>query len=254
MEANAPYTANELMTVTASRLLKDGQNVVVGLGLPQVATHLAKHTHAPNLTIIYEIGVTNPESLDPGVGLADPRYWYRADYYTGIIGALGSVLQRGYVDVGFLGALQIDKFGNINSTITKEDCGTRHFTGSGGAADIATFAKKILVIIKHQKRKIVDHVDYLTTVGYLNGKRSREEAGLPPCAEIKVITNLCVFGFDEQRTIKVESIHTGVSVDEVVKNTGIELRIDSSIRRTDEPTAEEIRLMRECIDPERMFI
>ncbi len=254
MNTESTYTANELMTVTASRLISDGQNVVVGIGLPQIATHLARHTHAPNITIMYEIGVTNPESVDPGVGLADPRYWYRADYYTGFVGTLGRILQRGMVDVGFLGGLQIDKFGNINSTFTREDEGIRHFTGSGGAADIASFAKKILIIMKHQKRKIVEHVDYLTTVGYLNGKRSREEAGLPPCADIKVITNLCVFGFDEERTIRVESIHAGVTADQILKNTGIELHFDASVRRTGEPTAEEIRLLREVIDPDRLFI
>lgn len=254
MKRETPYSTNELMTVTASRLLKDGQNIVVGLGLPQIATLLAKRTHAPNLTIIYEIGVTNPETVDPGVGIADPRYWYRSDYYTGFIGTLGRILQRGYVDVGFLGGLQIDRYGNINSTLTKEEKGFRHFTGSGGAADIASFAKRIYIVMKHEKRKIVDKVDYLTTVGYLNGGDSRVKEGLPPCAEIKVITNLCVFGFDENRTIKVESIHPGVTPEEVVENTGTKVTIGSGTETTEEPTQEEIHQLRTYIDPDRMYI
>lgn len=108
------FTTNELMAVTASRMLEDRQNVVVGLGLPQIATLLAKSTHAPNLNIIYEIGVINPEAVDTGVGIADPRLWYKGEYFTSFVGSLGQILQRGLVDVGFLGGLQIDKFGNIN--------------------------------------------------------------------------------------------------------------------------------------------
>jgi len=254
MKTDAPYTTNELMTVTASRLLIDGQNIVVGLGLPQIATLLAKRTHAPNITIIYEIGVTNPETEDPGVGLADPRYWYRADYYTGFIGTLGMILQSGHVDVGFLGGLQIDRYGNINSTLTKTENGFRHFTGSGGAADIASYAKKIYVIMKHEKRKIVDQLDYLTTIGYFKGDKSREEEGLPPCEEMKVITNLCVFSFNAKRTIQVESIHPGVSPREVIENTGAQISIDGRIKNTDEPTEEEIHLLRTVIDPGRMYI
>jgi glutaconate CoA-transferase subunit B len=255
MKTDAPYSTNELMTVTASRLLKDGQNVVVGLGLPQIATLLAKRTHAPNLTIIYEIGVINPETVDPGVGIADPRYWYRADYYTGFIGTLGRILQKGGVDVGFLGGLQIDRYGNINSTQTNNDDGSfRHFTGSGGAADIASCSKKIYCIVKHEKRKIVDEVDYLTSVGYFKGKDSREKEGLSPCAEIKVISNLCVFSFDADKTIKVESIHPGVTPEEVIENTGTKLKIAAGTKTTEEPSKEDIHILRTYIDPDRKYI
>jgi len=215
------YTTNELMAVTASRSLQDGQNVVVGLGLPQVATLLAKSTHAPNLNIIYEIGVVNAEAVDPGVGVADPRLWNRSEYFTSSIGTLGSILQKGLVDVGFLGALQVDQFGNLNSTLVKESHGFRHFTGSGGAADIATFSKQLFAIIKHEKRKIVNTLDYLTSVGCLRGDDSRREEGLPVCREVKVITNLCVFGVNRKiNRLEVKSIHPGVEVDDIIANTG----------------------------------
>ncbi len=249
------YTTNELMAVTASRMLEDGQNVVVGIGLPQIATLLANRTHAPNLTIIYEIGVTNPVCVDPGVGLADPRYWYRSEYYTGFVGTLGQMLQRGLVDVGFLGGLQVDRFANVNSTLVKGEHGIRHFTGSGGAADIATYAKNLLIIMKHQKRKIVDAVEYLTTVGYLRGQQTREDEGLPSCQRVRVITNLCVFRFPEKdRSIEIESIHPGVSAEEVVNNTGVALKIPESVKTTAEPTEQEIDLLRTSIDPEGMYI
>lgn len=249
------FTTNELMAVTASRMLEDGQNVVVGLGLPQIATLLAKSTHAPNLNIIYEIGVINPEAVDTGVGIADPRLWYKGEYFTSFVGSLGQILQRGLVDVGFLGGLQIDKYGNINSTLIKENVGFKHFTGSGGAADIASFSKKVLIIIKHQKRKIVDAVDFITTVGYLKGHDSRKQEGLPPCKDIRVITNLCVFNFkNEEKTLKIESIHPGVKPKDIVENTGISISIPEDIEVTKEPTEEEVYLLRNHIDPKGEYI
>lgn len=249
------FTTNELMATTAARMLEDGKNIVVGLGLPQIATLLAKNSHAPNLNIIYEIGVINPEAVDPGVGIADPRLWYKGEYFTSFVGSLGQILQRGLVDVGFLGGLQVDQYGNINSTLIRDDDEIKHFTGSGGAADIATFAKKTFVIIKHQKRKIVEAVDFITTVGYLEGNNSREEKGLPMCKDIKIITNLCVFSFNnEEKRLQVESIHPGVTVEDIINNTGINISVPADVKITDTPTEEEIYLLREKIDPDRMYI
>jgi acyl CoA:acetate/3-ketoacid CoA transferase beta subunit len=249
------YTTNELMAVTASRLLKDGQNIVVGLGLPQVATLLAKNSHAPNLNIIYEIGVVNPESVDTGVGIADPRLWHRSDYFTSFVGSLGTILHRGLVDVGFLGGLQIDKFGNINSTGVYQGDYFRHINGSGGAADIATYSKNVFVIAKHQKRKIVNLVDYITTVGYLKGSTSREEAGLPKCKEIKIITNLCVMNFNnEKREMQVESVHPGITKEQVIENTGFDIKFAEDLKETDLPHENEIYLLRNVIDPNKLYI
>jgi len=250
------YSTNELMAVTASRLLKDGQNIVVGLGLPQVATLLAQNTHAPNINIIYEIGVINPEAVDPGVGIADPRLWHRSEYFTSFIGTLGEILQKRLVDVGFLGGLQIDRHGNINSTLVRMGDGKiRHFTGSGGASDIATFSKNVYVIIKHERRKIVDTLDYLTTVGYLRGRETRRECGLPICESIKVITNLCVLGINpESKSLRVESIHPGISEKDIINNTGFEVKMIPGTKVTEQPTEEELQLLRERIDPAGMYI
>lgn len=250
-----PYTTNELMAVTASRLLRDGENVVVGLGLPQIAALLAQNTHAPNLTIIYEIGVINPEAEEMGVGVADPRLWYKGEHFTSFVGTLGAVLQKGLVDVGFLGGLQVDKYGNINSTMVKTEKGSRHINGSGGAADIATFAKRLLIMMRHEKRKIVDSLDYLTSAVYLRGYDSRRKEGLPVPEDVKIITNLCVFGFDEEtKSLKIISIHPGVKLEEVIQNTGTSLEIKGEIKTTEEPTEEELNLLRNKIDPQRMYI
>lgn len=249
------YSTNELMAVTASRLLKDYQNVVVGLGLPQIATVLAQSTHAPNLNIIYEIGAVNAASVDMGVGIADSRLWYQAEYFTSFVGTLGTLLQKGLIDVGFLGGLQVDQFGNLNSTLIKTDDNIRHFTGSGGAGDIATYSKNILVIMKHEKRKIVDLLDYVTSVGYYQGKTSRQDIGLPECNSVKIITNLCVFGFDkEDKRIQIDSIHSGVSLEQVQENTGVTLLIPDKAKVTEEPTTEEINLLENQIDPEHQYI
>lgn len=248
------YTTNELMAVTAARLLRDGDNVVVGLGLPQIASLLAKSTHAPNLNIVYEIGVINPDAVEMGVGIADPRLWYGCEHFTGFFGSMGQILQKGMVDVGFLGGLQADKYGNINSTLVKTGTGSRHINGSGGAADIACFAKRLLVIMKHDKRKLVENVDYLTSVGYLKGSDSRRQAGVPMCEYIKIITNLCVFGFSEERVLKIETLHPGVPVQDVVDNTGIKVSIPDDVARTGEPTEEEVYLLRNRIDPLKMYI
>jgi len=253
--SNFEFTTNELMAVTASRLLEDGQNIVVGLGLPQVATLLAKSSHAPNLNIIYEIGVINPESIDAGVGIADPRLWYRGEYFTSFNGSLGQILHRGLVDVGFLGGLQVDRYGNINSSLINEGDGIKHFTGSGGAADIATFSKKVFIIAKHQKRKLVEAVDFITTVGYLRGSNSRKEEGLPACSEIKVITNLCTLSFNNAtREMQVESLHPGITSLQVKENSGFDIFIDENVKQTDLPTIEELQLLRNKIDPNKLYI
>jgi acyl CoA:acetate/3-ketoacid CoA transferase beta subunit len=249
------YSTNELMAVTASRLLEDHQNIVVGLGLPQIATILAQNTHAPNLNIIYEIGVVNPASVDMGVGIADSRLWYQADYFTSFVGTLGGLLQKGLVDVGFLGGLQVDQFGNLNSTLIQTGNSIRHFTGSGGAGDIATYSKNIFVIMRHEKRKIVNMVDYITSVGYYKGKTSRQDIGLPQCSSVIIITNLCVFSFSkEDKKIQIDSIHPGVSLEQIKENTGASFLIPAKPRVTEEPSKVEIELLENQIDPEHQYI
>ncbi|MDR1205092.1 MAG: hypothetical protein LBL26_06380 [Peptococcaceae bacterium] len=252
------YTSNELMAVTAAKRLENGQNIVVGLGLPQVAALLAKSSHAPDLNIIYEVGVINPDPLDsdPGVGIADPRLWYRNDAFTGYIGAMGEILQKGLVDVGFLGALQIDRYGNLNSSLIKgKDGSARHFTGSGGAADMAALSKRVFIIMKHEKRKIIESLDYLTSVGCYKGKNTRVEKGLQKTAGVTVFTNLCVLETGaESGELEVKSLHPGVTLDTLKENTGFDIIIPKDVPATAEPGAEDLEILRKTIDPNKMYI
>jgi|LSQX01.2.fsa_nt_gb acyl CoA:acetate/3-ketoacid CoA transferase beta subunit len=255
MIKSGDYTTRELMAVAGARELQDNQNVVVGLGLPQVATELARRTHAPHINIILEIGVVNPAPIEPTVGIADPRFWYKSEYFTTFVGAMGQFLHRGLVDVGFLGGLEVDMYGNLNSTLVElPGGGIRHFTGSGGGNDIASLAKKTLVIMPHQKRKFPPKVSYLTSPGYLQGGSSRREAGLKGGGPEKVITDKAVLGFDKKSgRMKLLSVHPGVTIEEVIAHTGFELLIEE-VTTTAPPTENEIRLLREVIDPLRMYI
>lgn len=250
------FTMGEIMAAAGSNELLDGQNVVVGIGLPQIAALLAQKTHAPNLCMINEQGVIDPEPVDPAMGLADPRMWYKAKYFNSFIGTLGSILHRGKVDVGFLGALEVDQYGNLNSTMAaiSEDR-FRHFTGSGGGNDIASLAKSIIIILRHDKRKLQAAVQFNTSPGYIGEGNMRAEAGLKGGGPSRVITDKAVMGFDQDSgRMKLLSTHPGVTVDDVMENTGFELLRDRDVPETEVPTREELALLRNDIDPTRIYI
>ena len=247
--------ATEIMATAGARELRDGEVVVVGLGLPQVACVLARRTHAPGLTSLLEIGVVNMNPQDTPVGLADSRIFYRATCWSGFLDILGMNVHRGVVDVGFLGALEIDRFGNINTTLLKEDSGkVRYFNGSAGGNDIASLAKRVLVIMRHEKRKLPPAVAHLTSPGFVGG-RSRRELGLRGGGPHRVITDMAVLGFDpDTREACLLSLHPGVRLEQVVENTGFALRIAQPVPVTALPTPEELRLLREEIDPKGVYL
>jgi acyl CoA:acetate/3-ketoacid CoA transferase beta subunit len=243
------------MAAAGAKELHDGEVVVVGLGLPQVAAVLAKRTHAPNLSALLEIGVMNPAPIDTAVGLADARIWYRATCWSGFLDVMGMNVHRGVVDVGFLGALEIDRYGNINTTLLKEDSGkVRYFNGSAGGNDIASLAKRVLMIMRHEKRKLPVAVAHLTSPGFVGG-RSRQELGLRGGGPHRVITDMAVLGFDPQtHSATLVSLHPGNRVEEVVENTGFPLQVPNEVPVTALPTAEELRLLREEIDPKGVYL
>ena len=247
--------ASEIMAAAGAKELHDGEVVVVGLGLPQVAAVLAKRTHAPNLSTLLEIGVMNPAPIDTAVGLADARIWYRANCWSGFLDVMGMNVHRGVVDVGFLGALEIDRYGNINTTLLKEDSGKiRYFNGSAGGNDIASLAKRVLMIMRHEKRKLPAAVAHLTSPGFVGG-RSRQELGLRGGGPHRVITDMAVLGFDPQtHSATLVSLHPGNRVEEVVENTGFPLLVPKEVPVTTLPTAEELRLLREEIDPKGVYL
>jgi acyl CoA:acetate/3-ketoacid CoA transferase beta subunit len=194
--------------------------------------------------------VIGPRPLHTGVGIADARLWYGASRLTGFVEIMGMVLQRGLVDVGFLGALEVDAYGNLNTTWA----GDRHLTGSGGANDVASLARRVVIIMRHEKRKFVERVRYLTSPGYLNGGASRQEAGLRGGGPVQVITDKAVLDFHpETKRMRLRSVHPGVSPEEVMADTGFELELPSSVAVTEEPTALELEVIRREADPNRAF-
>jgi acyl CoA:acetate/3-ketoacid CoA transferase beta subunit len=238
------------MATAGARELHDGEVVIVGLGLPEVATVLAKRTHAPRLAALLEVGVMNPAPKDTPVGLADSRTFYRATCWSGFLDVMGMNLHRGVVDVGFLGALELDRYGNINTTLLKDEFGKiRYVNGSAGGNDVASLAKRVIVIMRHEKRKLPLAVAHLTSPGFVDG-RSREELNLRGGGPSRVITDMAVLGFDAKtHAVSLLSLHPGIRLEELIENTGFPLHIPNDIPTTPLPSAEELRLLREEIDP-----
>lgn len=249
------YTHSELMAVAGARELRDREIVAVGLGLPVVASFLAKQTHAPDMTILFELGVIDPEPIHCGVGLADPRVWYRAKVMSSFVDILGSILHKGRVDVGFLGGLETDQYGNLNTTLVGDPRGTfRHMVGSGGANDIASCAKRTIIIIRHDAKKLKKAISFVTSPGYVEGGDSRAKAGLTG-GPSKVITDKAIFGFHpETKQMMILSIHPGNTLDDVVGNMGFKPVVPDQVPFTEPPTKDQLRLIREVIDPGRMYM
>jgi len=255
MTAAKEYASFELMAAAGARELKDGEIVAVGLGLPVVAAFLAKLTHAPNITILLELGIVDPEPLEIGVhGLSDPRIWYRAKIHASFVDMLGAVLHRGLVDVGFLGGLEIDAYGNLNTTLLGDPKGKfRRFTGSGGGNDIASSARRTVMIMRHEARKLNEAVSFITSPGYLRGDGERSAQGLTG-GPSRVITDKAVLGFDpESKRMKMESIHPDTSLDDVLSNMNFQPIVPDDLPITELPSKEQVRLIREEIDPEGKY-
>jgi len=252
---NLEYTPSELMAVAGARQVQDHQVAAVGIGLPMVAALLAKQTHAPNMTILFELGVIDSEPIHTGVGLADPRVWYRAKVLSSFVDILGTIVHKGRVDVGFLGGLEVDQYGNLNSTLIGDPRAKfRHMIGSGGANDIASCARKTVIIMRHEVRKLSQAVSFITSPGYVEGADSRARAGLPG-GPSRVITNKAIFGFDPHtKQMTLLSIHPGTTRDEVLENMGFMPVVPERVPFTEPPTPEQLRLIRERIDPERMYL
>ena len=254
MTERSNYTASELLAVSSARLLKDGQIVFAGVGIPLLAATLAQRLHAPGLTILFEGGVIGPfivpGELPPSTN--EQRCTRRANMVMPITDVL-LLLQRGYVDVGFMGGAQIDRYGNLNSSfIGDPDNPKTRLPGSGGGNDISSLTQMI-VAMKHEKRRFVEQVDYITSPGFLAGAASRAEAGLIAGGMYRVVTDLAILGFDpESRDMVVLALHPGVEMAQVQDNTGFELQASPGVTRTEPPRLDELNVLRE-LDPERLY-
>lgn len=250
------YNPTELMACTASRVLEDGKSVFVGTGLPIIASMLAQRTHAPNLLVVFEAGGVGPRIPAIPISVGDSRTFHKA-VMAASMDYVMSCAQLGHIDYGFLGAAQIDPYGNLNTTcIGPHDQPKTRLPGSGGANDLGSLCHSTIVLMRQDTRKFVERLDFLTTPGYLSGPGARERAGLPHnTGPYRVITQLGVMGFDlESKRMNLVSTHPGVAVNEVVENTGFKLIVPDVVPTTDMPSAEELRLLREELDPNKIVI
>ena len=248
------YTASELLCIMSARLLEDGQVVFAGVGIPLLAATLAQRLHASGLTILFEGGVIGPH-LVPGQlppSTNEQRCTRRANMLVSITDVL-LLLQRGYVDVGFMGGAQIDQYGNLNSSfIGPTDNPVIRLPGTGGGNDIASLTKMI-VALPQEKRRFVEQVDFITSPGFLSGGTSRKDAGLIAGGMYKVVTDLAMLGFDAQTgRMQVEALHPGVTAEQVQANTGFELVIGPDTGITEPPSEAELAALRH-LDPDRVY-
>lgn len=251
------YNTIERMVCCAARELEDGATVAVGTGVPCAAAMLAQKSHAPRLTVLFEAGGVAPQLPTMPISVGDSRTIHRACMATSMADVMESC-QRGMVDYTFLGGAQIDAYGNLNSTMIGSDYAKPkvRFPGSGGANDLASLCWRVLVVTVHDKRRFVEKLDFLTTPGYLSGPGARESAGLlPGTGPYRVITDLAVLGYDDTtRRMQVLSLHQGVTLAQVQAATAFELGVVEPLVTTPEPTSDELRILREEVDPLRYVI
>ncbi len=249
------YTPTELLAYVAAGLLEDNSSVFVGTGLPMIAAMLAQRTHAPNLLVIFEAGGIGPQVPVLPISVGDSRTFHRAVSASSMHDVM-SASQAGYVDYGFLGAAQIDPYGNLNTTVIGDwKHPTVRFPGSGGANDVGSLCWRTIVVMRQDPRRFVEKLEFVTTAGYLDGAGARDRAGLPiGTGPYRVITQLGLFGFEEKtRRMQLLATHPGVSVRAVQDATGFDLIIPDDVAVSPAPPRDVLETMRE-IDPTGMVI
>jgi glutaconate CoA-transferase subunit B len=251
------YTSTELMICAAAAALEDGRTVAVGTGLPCAAAMLAQKTHAPNLVICFEAGGFAPLLPTMPISVGDSTTFHRAVLATSMADVM-QFCQRGMIDYTFLSGAQIDPFGNLNSTMIGADYANPkvRLPGSGGANDLATLCWRTLIVMKHDAKKFVPQLDFLTTPGYLSGPGSREAAGLPAnTGPHRVISDLAVMDFEPTtKRMRVLSLHPGKTLEQVTAATGFELLAADGVSETPSPTEVQLAVLRTQVDPGRYIL
>jgi glutaconate CoA-transferase subunit B len=249
------YSASELMIVNAARLLRDGDVVFVGVGQPNLACNLASRTHAPNLLMIYEAGVIGAKPARLPLSIGDPTLVSGATAVCSMYDVFAFYLQRGKVDVGFMGGAQIDRFGNINATTIGDYAHPKvRLPGSGGSKEIAAWANRCYIMTPHQKRRFPEKVDFRTSAGFLGGGKERESAHLRGGGPQAVVTDLGILEPDEDGELTLTALHPGATIEQARANTGWELKISPALRVTEPPSAEELRILRAELDPTGIYL
>jgi glutaconate CoA-transferase, subunit B len=250
-----PYSSSELMTINAARMLRNGDKVFVGVGLPNLACNLAQRTHAPDLLLIYEAGVIGARPSRLPLSIGDPTLVSGAAGVCSMYDIFSLYLQRGNVDVGFLGGAQIDQFGNINATVIGDYHHPRvRLPGSGGSMEIAAWANRCYMMTPHQKRRFPARLDFCTSAGNLDGRLSRQATGVRGGGPQAVVTDLGILEPDETGELVLAALHPGVSVEQACASTGWALKISPALKSTQPPLPEELRILREELDPQGIYL
>ncbi len=251
------YTRKELMTVSAARLVKDGDIVFCGTGISLLAAMAAKHISAPNSVIFFETGAIDSQLKELPLAVGDPRVMYRSAINSGLIDSFTTMQNphTGHHVLGIMGAAQIDKYGNLNSTVIGEYSQPQvRFAGNGGASDVASLVGRTIIFMQHEKRKFVSKLDYLSSPGWLDGPGSREKNGLSPGGPIAVITNLGIMEFDNQsREMYLSGYYPGIEPHHILDQMEFEVEINNA-REVPQPTERELHILRNICDPQRLIL
>ena len=256
MGTEVEYSASEMMAATAARELRDGEVVFVGIGLPNLACNLARATHAPHLVLIYESGAVGAEPERLPVSIGDPSLVTGSLMVCGMADVFQGLLQNGRIEVGFLGGAQIDRYGNINTTVVGDyDHPRVRLPGSGGAAEIAIHARRTLVVSRLSPRTFPAAVDFITSPGHRMRGRSRRDLGMPGAGPVRVVTDKAVLDADpDTGELVLTGLYPGVTADEVRAGVGWPLRSRDRLTQVAAPSGRELRLLREVLDPRGLYL
>ena len=255
IEAKAAYTPSEMMAAVAARELKDGEVVFVGIGLPNLACNLARATHAPNLVLIYESGAVGavPDRLPVSIG--DPALVTGSLMVAPMTDVFQYFLQNGKIQVGFLGGAQLDRWGNINTTVVGPyEKPKVRLPGSGGASEIAVHARRTLVVMKMGKRAFPAEVDFITSPGLRCHGTHRKDLGMPGAGPIKVVTDRCIMEPSAEGELEVTALYPGQTLESCQAEVGWPLKARASLGSVAGPTDRELKLLREVLDPKKLFL
>lgn len=247
MSAPTAYTTNEIMTIAAARLLKNGAVCFVGIGLPSTAANLARLTHAPDIILIYESGPIGAKPPVLPLSIGDGNLAETADTVVSTPEIFRYWLQGGRVDVGFLGAAQIDRFANINTTVIGDyKKPSTRLPGAGGAPEIASCAREVVLVLRQSTRAFVKQLDFVTSVGHLDGGDARKRLKLPGRGPVAVVTDLCLMEPNPvSKELTVTQLHPGITREQVANATAWEVRFADAVKETDAPTSIELETLRD---------
>ncbi|MCX5807094.1 MAG: ketoacid-CoA transferase [Proteobacteria bacterium] len=251
----ADYSDNEIMAINAGRLIKDGDIIFAGTGLSMLAATAAKKISAPKAVIFFETGGIDPTLDEIPMAVSDLRVMSRTCLNSGLIEAFSIVGHRKLRTIAFLGSAQIDKYGNLNTTVIGDyHKPVTRFSGSGGACDVASLASGVIVFMQHDKMRFVEKLDYMTSIGWYKGGDSRERLGLQRGGTLAVVTNLCIMKFDkETKQMYLAEYYPGISINSIAENTGFYIDTSRAVEAA-RPTSEELRILREEVDPQNLIL